>query len=1660
MRLAHFGTFDIDNYGDLLFPLILRRRLGSLAEEIVCAAPMGGPPAWDDGVPTAPLEQVVDGASDLDGIVVGGGDLLHAEPRHLDRYDAGHGSGLLAYPRLWGGAAELASEQRMALCWNAPGAPAPFQPAVAALLRRSVDASDYVAVRDSPSASFLLEAGAATRPSIVPDTTLEVSRLWEPEAIDEAYAAAFSARGAEKPARTIAIHLRARHLNLTPAEVAMRLDRVAERLEATIVFLALGPIHGDGELARAVAALMASVPLLVDRPSSLREAASLIGRSDAYLGSSLQGLVTACSFGVPSLVVADGDPKLRGFLEQFQLAGCLHDDWAEADARLPEILAGPGYAWQRVLTTADPLLDAHWERIESVLMAAAKAPRTRRRSAAGRESAAVASAAGRHGAPYAPILEAILRGQMDASQALERELAAEKKRAEALAETLSDQQQRSKALERELALAREQTTAADRLQAAQERRLIALEGELRGQLATERDEAAELGHRFADSEARAGALEDELATELVRRRQLAQELDGEQRRAAELAREAEGAREQAGAVEAELHDVWGELGSARRELESARAELEKTGDDAAEAHRLLGQNAERARTLEDALATERRRREHLAVELNRQLERNSALELDVSQAAERAAAAERRHVGEDERERAARRDREGVLAVRLGAAVSRQRTVEEERAASERRAAAIERQLETARRKATEADERLAASADAVRRVRNHVERGEASRTWRWGHRFFLTLRSLTLRRTVKTRGALDQALDELRELERGLDEQPYSPSAELVPRRALQRREAASGRRRRLKVSVICWDMGHNPLTRGNVLAEVLQDNFEVEIVGTLFERYGGKIWPPLKDSDIPMRTFPGGDFPEHFHAMEEFASTIDGDVIYVCKPRMASLGIGILAKEQRNRPLILDSDDRELSFFNLTEGIGFEELVDRRNEPDFLIPYGALWTQYCDSLIRCADHLTVSNWALHRRYGGAVIPHVRDERVFDPTRYDRSIVRERFGFTPRDRVILFAGTPRAHKGIQAIAEALRQIGDRRNKLCVIGDVTDGRLRKQLETFNEWLRLIPYQPFTEMPAILGVADLICVLQDTDSEVSRYQIPAKITDAIAMGIPCLTTRVPPVEPLIAADLVEVLDGEELVDRLGDLLDNLEGLAGKAAARRRGFVTEYSYAAARAELEAPILHLADDPPPLHADFARLLEFQRSVFGSTPPRRSPAPAPENGAPRRVAAAPSLAGRPASAGVVAAAPPAPAARARRPLAASEEYDFVFFWKQNDTGIYGRRQDMLVKYLAASERVHRVVHFDDPIDSHRLRSRFTRGQIAHEGNLVGRQTVGRLLGLESQDNVAFHTFLHRPENGGVANPLARVLPSRDEYPGYVASVLARYGIGKRKTIFWVYPRNFDFPELGSLLEPDLLVADVMDDQRTWVAPGSSYHAKLTRNYADILGASDLVITNCDGVRHTMREFVEDIHVVPNACELLPDARSHAKCPAELQQMKGPIVGYVGNLSSRIDVPLLERMARDRPAWNIVLIGSAHLSRDILVLDAYPNVHFLGTKRYESVTRLVAHFDVGIVPHLDNAMTQAMHPLKIFVYCGQNVPVVSTRVANVAETEELIAVADNHDAFVRMVDDAIATGRRTEFSPRALEILHANSWPRRVDQVFELLDGVGSGRT
>ncbi|MDX5480787.1 MAG: glycosyltransferase family 1 protein, partial [Hymenobacteraceae bacterium] len=85
---------------------------------------------------------------------------------------------------------------------------------------------------------------------------------------------------------------------------------------------------------------------------------------------------------------------------------------------------------------------------------------------------------------------------------------------------------------------------------------------------------------------------------------------------------------------------------------------------------------------------------------------------------------------------------------------------------------------------------------------------------------------------------------------------------------------------------------------------------------------------------------------------------------------------------------------------------------------------------------------------------------------------------------------------------------------------------------------------------------------------------------------------------------------------------------------------------------------------------------------------------------------------------------------------------------------------------------------------------------------------------------------------------------------------------------------------------------------------------------------------------------------------------------PADLKEIKGPRIGYVGALITlRLDLDLMVEMSKARPGWSFVFLGWEDEAFEQSELHRLPNVHFLGRKHTQEVPAYLDAFDVCINP-------------------------------------------------------------------------------------------------
>jgi glycosyltransferase involved in cell wall biosynthesis len=363
------------------------------------------------------------------------------------------------------------------------------------------------------------------------------------------------------------------------------------------------------------------------------------------------------------------------------------------------------------------------------------------------------------------------------------------------------------------------------------------------------------------------------------------------------------------------------------------------------------------------------------------------------------------------------------------------------------------------------------------------------------------------------------------------------------------------------VKVSVLAFDLSHNATGRADLLARLLAPRYDVEVVGP---RFGAEMWRPARESPVRYRSLPGGRYPRFATRVPDLLDLVDGDIVYASKPRPTSFGLGLLARARRRRPLLLDVDDWEVGFFYRAGVWGrVGRFLNLGN------PNGLPWTWVMERLVRRADGLTVANRFLERRFGGTLLPHVRDTEAWDPARYSRDAARALLGAGDR-RVVMFLGTPRGHKGVDDLVEAVRDLGSD-VMLAIIG------ARAASAAAERWSAL-PFVSvtgeiaFDDVPRYLVGADVVAVPQRATLD-TMGQLPAKLFDAMALARPVVSTAV--------SMIPEVLDGCGIVVAPGDVRALREALATLLAdpataaemgrrARRR-CEAEYSFHAARATL---------------------------------------------------------------------------------------------------------------------------------------------------------------------------------------------------------------------------------------------------------------------------------------------------------------------------------------------------------------------------------------------------------------------------------------------------------------------------------------------------------
>jgi hypothetical protein len=113
-----------------------------------------------------------------------------------------------------------------------------------------------------------------------------------------------------------------------------------------------------------------------------------------------------------------------------------------------------------------------------------------------------------------------------------------------------------------------------------------------------------------------------------------------------------------------------------------------------------------------------------------------------------------------------------------------------------------------------------------------------------------------------------------------------------------------------------------------------------------------------------------------------------------------------------------------------------------------------------------------------------------------------------------------------------------------------------------------------------QVPQLMQVADVVCLLQDEGSAISLTQFPAKLSDAMAMGVPVIVSGAAPLRELVALGCAVCCDEAALPQALRQIFDQRPDRM--VAEARDLFLREFSYAVNRERLQLALSQASAQP----------------------------------------------------------------------------------------------------------------------------------------------------------------------------------------------------------------------------------------------------------------------------------------------------------------------------------------------------------------------------------------------------------------------------------------------------------------------------------------------
>jgi glycosyltransferase involved in cell wall biosynthesis len=279
---------------------------------------------------------------------------------------------------------------------------------------------------------------------------------------------------------------------------------------------------------------------------------------------------------------------------------------------------------------------------------------------------------------------------------------------------------------------------------------------------------------------------------------------------------------------------------------------------------------------------------------------------------------------------------------------------------------------------------------------------------------------------------------------------------------------------------------------------------------------------------------------------------------------------------------------------------------------------------------------------------------------------------------------------------------------------------------------------------------------------------------------------------------------------------------------------------------------------------------------------------------------------------------------------------------------------------------------------------------------------------------------------------------------------------------VFWICPRpifisytyNYNW---ATLLRSPVIVYELIDHLDIF----SNFPMRmLLRYHQRLLTRARVVVGTADDLVAELKPHRPEALLCPNGVDLAHFATAEVTgddIPEDMRAIVArgtPIIGYYGALAEWFDFDLVRHAAAALPDYQFVLIGPDYdgLTMQKAGINAHPNIHWLGSKKYAQLPHYLACFDVATIPFKLTEALQAVSPLKLFEYMAGERPIVTTDLVECRKYPVALIARTPHE-WVDRLREAVALRHDEAYLTQLRRTAEENTWTARADAEIQALE-------